>query len=58
MVSQVVTSSTRSPGTAPALGSAPVLGRIRISGALRAFLQDSRGEPAHPAAPSAVITRC
>jgi hypothetical protein len=50
MVQQVVTSFTRSPGTAPALGSAPGLGRIRISGALRAFLQDSRGVPVYPAA--------
>lgn len=51
MAPQIVTSFTRSPG--PALDgpfAAQGLGRIRISGALRAFLQDSRGVPVYPVA--------
>jgi hypothetical protein len=49
---QAANSCTRSPGAAPALDGpfgAHGLGRIRIAGALRAFLRDSRGVPVYPA---------
>ncbi|SPM39974.1 Mycobacterium numidiamassiliense ORFan [Mycobacterium numidiamassiliense] len=46
----VTTSLSRSPEASdgrPHVASG--LGRVRISGALRAFLQDSRGVPVYPA---------